>query len=588
MNILGLIFHEDFGHPSACLLQDGKLTAFVEEERLIRVKQAKSYFPSKSIAYCLNKGKIGLQDVDLLAFGWDAKNYRFKYPLFLVQSFLKYRIFHKKLKKNHSPRPKMGAAVFSGFKDILNYHPQNLKQQIILGLNEAGFNKEEIPPLVFVKHHHAHAASAFYCSGFDEAAILAADGHGEENTITIFKGEGKNIKLLKEINIPHSLGWFYSAFTEYLGWDPNEGEVKLMGLAPFGQPNPEIKTVIDDMVTIIPKGVKLNPNYLFYHNRSYGRFYSDAVVDRLGLPRGKNEEITQRHKDIAFAVQEKLEEAGISLARKALQLAGSQNLCLVGGVALNCKMNGEIHKSGIAKNIFVQPISYDAGVSLGAAMMASMQRDEDCRFPMAHVYLGPSYSDEEIKKVLIRNKVTFEERKNIAQYGAQLLIQGKIVGWFQGQLEAGPRALGDRSILADPRDPQMKDKVNDSVKFRENWRPFALSILEEDISDYLKKPVRAPFMIMAFDVMEDKTKDIQSAMHWIDHTTRPQTVNRQTNPLYWELIHEFKKLTGVPGILNTSFNVRGEPIVCSPVDALRCFFGTGMDALIMGSYVITK
>jgi carbamoyltransferase len=591
MNILGVIYHPEFGHPAACLIQNGKLTAFVEEERLVRVKQAKGYFPSRSIAYCLKQGNINLKEVDYIAFGWDANYYKFRYPLFLGKSFLNNHILKKRNwgKKNVSiGRSGLGSAVISGFKDILNYQPKGVKQQIVFGLNEAGFVGEDVPPIIYIKHHLTHAASAFYCSGFDESAILVFDGHGEQNTITIFRGEKKEIKLLKEINIPHSLGWFYSAFTEYLGWDPNEGEVKLMGLAPFGFENPEIKKIIDDIVTITRNGVKINTDYLFYSNRSYGQFYSDLLVSKFGKPRKKGEELTQHHKDIAYAVQSKLEEAGVFLSKQALMLADSQNLCLVGGVALNCKMNGVIHKSGIAENIFVQPISYDAGVSIGAAMVVSMGKGDDCRYVMDHLYLGPDYSDDEIEKILIRNKTKYKFEENIPAAAAKMITKGKIVGWFQGKMEAGPRALGGRSILADPRDPGMKDKVNDYVKFRENWRPFALSIQEEYKEEYLEKPVDSPFMVMAFDVVEGKSEDIQSAMHWIDNTTRPQTVSKKTNPIYWELIEEFRKLTGVPGILNTSFNVKDEPIVCSPTDALRCFYSTGMDVLFIGNFVIVK
>jgi carbamoyltransferase len=482
----------------------------------------------------------------------------------------------------------MGSAIISGLKSILNYHPASVKQSIILGLNDAGFIHDRVPPIVYVKHHLTHAAKAYYCSGFDKAAILIFDGHGEQNTITIHQGIGKEIRLLKEINIPHSLGWFYSAFTEYLGWSPNEGEVKLMGLAPYGSFNPEINEIIDDIVSIHEDDITVNSDYLFYNKRSYGEFFSDLLVEKLGPPRSKNEEITDRHKDIAFAAQSKVEEAGIFLSKLAVKLAGSKNLCLSGGVALNCKMNGVIHKSGIADNIFVHPVSYDTGSALGAAMVVAMEHGDDCRFKMDHAYYGTAYSNDEIKTVLDRNKINYTNSDDVAGYGARLIMEGKIIGWFQNRMEAGARALGGRSILADPRDHDMKDKVNDLVKFRENWRPFALSILEEHLGDYLESPVSAPFMMMAFDVIKEKVKDIQSSLHQGDHTTRPQSVSKSTNPLFWELINEFKKLTGVPAVLNTSFNIKGEPIVCSPTDALRCFYGTGIDVLIMGNYVVAK
>ncbi len=591
MNILGIIYHPEFAHPSACLIKDGKLVSFIEEERLLRVKQASGYFPSKSVAFCLKQGGLDMKDIDLIAVGWDSNYYKIKYPLFLMKVFLKYKLFGKKgesTRKVSKGRKNLGSGVISGFKDILNYLPKNIEQNIVFGLNDAGYAGQKVPPVVYVKHHYAHAASAFYSSGFDNSAILIFDGHGENSTITIWSGNDKKIKLLKEINIPNSLGWFYSAFTEYLGWGPNEGEVKLMGLAPFGKPDSEIKKLVDEVVVLTDKGIKVNPQYLFFNKRTYGYFYSDLIVKKFGPPKKKGEEFTQHHKDIAFAVQSKLEEAGIYLANMAMDMAGSKNLCLSGGVALNCKMNGEIHKHSNAEEIFVQPISHDAGVSMGAAMAIAMEKGDDPRLKMDHVYFGTSFTDAQIEKVLVRNKVNFEKRKDIPKYGARKVKEGKIVGWFQGAMEAGPRALGGRSILADPSDPDMKDKVNDFVKFRENWRPFALSLLEEYKEEYLKKPADSPFMIMAFDVPEDKYKDIRSAMHWIDNTTRPQTVSKKTNKIYWEVIDEFRKLTGIPGVLNTSFNIKGEPIVSSPEDALRCFYGTGMDVLIIGNYVIDK
>lgn len=593
MNILGIISVDVSGHPAACLLKDGRLIAFAEEERFVRVKQARGYFPGNSISFCLKSGNLSLNDIDYIAFGWDANLYRLKFPLFLGWSFIKNRLFRKQdvnFGKHATKRDRLGSAIISGINSLISFHPRTIKEKIILGLKEAEIIiKDRIPPIIFVNHHLAHAATAFYCSGFEESAILVFDGHGEENTVTIFRGEKERIRLLKKINIPDSLGWFYSMFTEYLGWDPNEGEVKLMGLAPFGHYNHKIKEIIDAILNITENGIRLDTNYMFYSGRrSYGRFFSDALVEKLGLPRGKNDEITQVHKDIAFAVQKRLEETGIHLAKLALRLAGSQNLCIAGGVALNCKMNGEIHKAGIAKNFFVQPIAYDAGTALGAAMVQAVEKGDDCRFVMDHLYWGPDYSDEEIEVVLKRNRLSYVRSDKIEQIAAGMLANGKIIGWFQGRLEAGLRALGGRSILADPRDPKMKDKVNNVAKFREDWRPFACSILEEHVADYLKKPVASPFMTMAFEVLDGKTTDMQSAMHWIDKTTRPQTVSKKTNLRFWRLIEEFRKMTGIPAILNTSFNVKGEPIVCTPEDAIRTFYGTGIDVLIIGDFIIEK
>ena len=588
MNVLGIIFHSDFGHPAACLLKDGQLVALGEEERFVRVKQAKGYFPGQSIRYCLEAGRIDLKDVDQIAFGWDANKYTFSYPLFLGRNFLSHRFFKRKVTPSKRVGVQsQGSALIDGFKDILSTHPKSLRQSIVFGFREAGFH-EELPPITFVGHHRCHAATAFYCSGLEESAILVCDGHGEENTITIWKGHGDSLTPVRKTNIPHSLGWFYSLFTEFLGWNPNEGETKIMGLAPFGEPNQEIQDIVNSVLQLKEDSVELNSDYMFYNKRSYGRYFSDLLVDKLGMPRGRDEEITDHHRAIAAAVQTRLEQAGVHLSKTALKLADSKNLCLAGGVALNCKMNGYIHAQGFIQDFFVQPLSYDTGAALGAAQIIAQQGGDNVRFKMDHVHYGPSYRNEDIEPILRRCKVAFRKSNDAASEAARFIYDGKIVAWFQGRMEVGPRTLGARSILADPRDPEMKDKVNNSVKFRESWRPFALSLLEEHKHEYLEHAVESPFMIMAFGVPEEKHRDIQSAMHWIDHSTRPQTVSKETQPDYWNLINAFKTLSGVPGVLNTSFNIKGEPVVCSPTDALRCFFGTGLDVLVIGDYIVEK
>ena len=590
MNILGLIAVDVGGHPSACVLKDGQLVAFAEEERFVRVKQALGYFPSHALRFCLEQAGLGLKDIDYIAFGWDATAYRWRFPLFLARSFVSHRMFGRRSRPRIGApgRPALGSAVLSGVRSLVSFQPRTLTENIVLGLRDAGFTDGPVPPIVFMRHHLAHAASAYYCSGFDESAILVFDGHGEENTTTIFRGEGRRITRLREINIPHSLGWFYSAFTEFLGWNPNEGEVKLMGLAPFGAPDPDVESLVRDVLKITEDGYRVDADYLFYGRRSYGRFFSDQVVERLGPPRGRGEPLTDRHRAIARAVQDRLEEVGAHLASMALRLAGSRRLCLAGGVALNCKMNGEIHRRGLADEIFVQPLAYDGGVSLGAAQALAAEKGDDPRFEMDHLFWGPAYGNDEIEAVLRASRARYRRSPRVAEEAARMVADGKIVGWFQGRMEGGPRALGGRSILADPRNPEMKDLVNDRVKFREAWRPFALSILEEHFAEYVKKPARSPFMIMAFDVADARRADIPSAMHSADHTTRPQTVSRKTSPLYWKMIDCFRAITGVPGVLNTSFNVKDEPIVCTPRDALRCFYGTGMDSLVIGDCILEK
>jgi carbamoyltransferase len=590
VNILGIIAVDVGGHPSACVLKDGRLVAFAEEERFVRVKQALGYFPSHSLRFCLDEAGLGLKDVDFIAFGWDATAYRWRFPLFLARSFVSHRLRrHRSHPRLSAPgRPQFGSAVLSGIRSLVSFQPRTLIERIVLGLRDAGFKDGPVPPVVFLRHHLAHAASAYYCSGYEESAILVFDGHGEENTTTIFRGEGKRITRLKEINIPHSLGWFYSAFTEFLGWNPNEGEVKLMGLAPFGSPDPEVETLVREVLQITDEGYRIDADYLFYGPRSYGKFFSDAIVERLGPPRGRGEPLTDRHRAIARAVQDRLEEVGVHLASIALRVAGSRRLCLAGGVALNCKMNGELHRRGLADEIFVQPLAYDGGVSLGAAQALAAEKGDDPRFEMDHLFWGPAYGNDEIEAVLRASRARYRRSTRVAEEAARMIADGRIVGWFQGRMEGGPRALGGRSILADPRNPEMKDLVNDRVKFREAWRPFALSILEEHFAEYVKKPAKSPFMIMAFDVADARRSEIPSAMHSADHTTRPQTVSRKTSPLFWDLIECFRGITGVPGVLNTSFNVKDEPIVCTPRDALRCFFGTGMDSLVIGDCILEK
>ncbi len=322
MNVLGIIAVDVGAHPSACLLKDGKLVAFAEEERFVRVKQAPGLFPSQAIRYCLQTGGLTLADVDHIAFGWDAEAYRFRFPMFLARSFVSQKL--RKKPRAAAPavphgRPRLGSAVKSGLRSLLAFQPETIRENVILGLRDAGLTTEKLPPLTFVKHHLAHAATAFWCSGFDDAGVLVFDGHGEENSTTFFRGRGKDLTLLREINIPDSLGWYYSAFTEYLGWNPNEGEVKMMGLAPFGKPAPDVEAFVREVLQLTDDGFKLEPSYLFYGARSQGKFFSDALVDRLGPPRGRYEPVTDRHREIARAVQGRLEEAGIHLAKLALK-----------------------------------------------------------------------------------------------------------------------------------------------------------------------------------------------------------------------------------------------------------------------------
>ena len=590
MNVLGVFGATDVVHPAACVVRDGRLLAFAEEERFARVKQACGLFPARAMAWCLREAGLAPRDVHAMAFGWDANVNWLRMPLSMARSFAGSRLSrsHAKPVAASPGRPNLGSAALAGLQTLLHLHPWNLRERLILALRDGGFVRDPIPPLRFYTHHLCHAATAFYCSGLDESAVLIFDGHGEERTISMYHGNGRSLREVRHIGLPHSLGWFYAAMTEYLGWDANEGEIKLMGLAPYGRPDAALRALVDEFVQLTPDGVRIDPDYIFYGRRSYGRFFGDKLVDRLGPPRAPDEEITQRHRDLAFAVQQRLEEAALHLARQVLRETGSRNLCIAGGVALNCKMNGVLHRARLADRLFVQPLAHDAGVALGAAMLAAQEAGDDCRFAMEHLQYGPEYDDSAIEAVLRRNGLRYRRSDDIADDAAALVAEGKVVGWFQGRMEAGPRALGGRSILADPRRAAMSDTVNDKVKFRERWRPFALSILAERAADYLLEPMDAPFMIIAFEVVPGRHSEISAGLHTADRTTRPQTVRREVNPRFWALIEAFRRRTGVPGVLNTSFNVKGEPIVCSPTDAVRCFYGTGMDALAIGNFLLEK
>ena len=432
----------------------------------------------------------------------------------------------------------------------------------------------------FMAHHEAHAISAFAYSGFEDAAVLVLDGRGAWEATSLWRGRNGRLEHLWTIPWPNSLGLFYAQFTYYLGFTPYSDEWKVMGLAPYGEPGINLRDFIvpNDNPYRVATPLVLGPE-------------SESVPwDRaaLGPPRRPESEIDARHKNLAFAVQDMCEQAMLTLARAAVAQTGCRNLCLAGGVALNSKANGKIVSSGIVDRIFVQPAASDDGVCLGAAL--GPRSTTAGKLPvrkMRHAYLGNECSDAEIEKALATYKIRATRVSDPAAVAAELLANGKILGWVQGRMEFGPRALGSRSILADPRDPEMNAKVNNAVKFREWWRPFAPSLLSEVAGEYLESATDSPFMVLTAQVRPEKRSVIPSVTH-VDGSARPQTVERDVNPLYWRLIHEFGQRTGVPVVMNTSFNLRGEPIVSSPTDAIRTFFSSGMDALVIGSFVVEK
>jgi len=432
----------------------------------------------------------------------------------------------------------------------------------------------------FVDHHLAHAISAYAYSGFDEAAVVVMDGRGAWEATTIWHGHNGRLDPVLMIPFPDSVGYFYSTFTEFLGFQPNSDEWKVMGLAPYGKPGLDLSPFID----LKAAPYRVHTKQLIAN----GAAPFASMKTFLGPARMAESEIDERHKDIAYAVQDACEIAMLSVVRMAIEKTGCRNVCLAGGVALNSKANGKIATSGFVDKMFVQPAASDDGVALGAALAPYL--DDNGKLPnkaMRHGYWGPCLSDEAVESALRTYKLRYMRLPDPASAAAELLAQGKILGWFQGRMEFGPRALGSRSILADPRDPEMNAKVNNAVKFREWWRPFAPSLKKEAAGEYLESAADSPFMILTAQVRPEKRAVIPSVTH-VDGSARPQTVEKEINPLYWRLIDEFGKRTGVPVIMNTSFNLRGEAIVHTPTDAIRTFFSSGMDALVIGSFLVEK
>ena len=543
---------------SACIVRDGELLFAVAEERISRIKHDAG-FPKLAIQACLDFAKVTAAQIDELCFGWQTAGPVYRHDLKLYAT-------------NRWPISYMN--VLNSSRHFLSmWHQESgaAPYRRLFGANKTRFR--------FVDHHLAHAISAYAYSGFDEAAVVVMDGRGAWEATSIWHGRAGRLEHVLTLDWPDSLGLFYAQFTGFLGFVPNSDEWKVMGLAPYGQKGIDLTSFI-------------NPNDAPYrvHTKTLigdGAQFSH-FTSLLGAPREPESEISGHHKNIAFAVQDACEEAMMSVAKLALQKTGSKNLCLAGGVALNSKANGKIVASGAIEKIFVQPAASDDGVALGAALAPYL--DDHGRLPnraMRHGYWGPCFDDGAIEKALLTYKIRHTQLSDAAKTAAQLLKEGKILGWFQGRMEFGPRALGSRSIIADPRDPEMNAKVNNAVKFREWWRPFAPSFKKEVAPDYLESAYDSPFMILTAQVRPEKRSMIPSVTH-VDGSARPQTVEREINPLYYRLIDEFGTITGVPVIMNTSFNLRGEAIVHTPTDALRTFFSSGMDALVIGSFLVEK
>ena len=593
MRILGI---SAFYHDSAAsLVRDGEIIAAAQEERFTRKKHDSS-FPVHAVEYCLAQEGVPLEDVD--------------YVVFYDKPFLK---FERLLETYVAFAPR---GLWSFQMAIPLWIREKLFQKDLLHqeLERFGPKFDWQNRLLFTEHHQSHAASAFFPSPFDEALILTMDGVGEWATTSVALGCSNHLEIIKEIHFPHSLGLLYSAFTYYTGFKVNSGEYKVMGLAPYGQPRYAQK-IFDHLLDLKPDGsFRLNQDYFNYCTgltMTNGKF--DALFE--GRARKPQELLTQRHMDLAASVQAALEEVVLRMTRSLRAETGMKDLCLAGGVALNCVANGKVLRDGHFDRIWIQPAAGDAGGSLGAALAAyhifkgQFRQARNCCDNMKGSYLGPEFSQQDIERRLTATgaKFTTLDDEALLEVCAEALAEEKALGWFQARMEFGPRALGARSILGDARSPTMQSLLNLKVKYRESFRPFAPSVLREDVSDWFELDSDSPYMLLVADVVEHRRKlmtpdqqklfgieklnvprsDIPAVTH-VDYSARIQTVHREINPRFHALLSQFKQLTGCPVIVNTSFNVRGEPIVCTPEDAFRCFMGTKIEALAMGNCFLRK
>ncbi|MCD6680906.1 MAG: carbamoyltransferase [Burkholderiaceae bacterium] len=593
MYVLGLSAY--YHDSAAALVHDGRIVAAAQEERFTRRKHDAG-FPVNAVSACLRQANIGLSQVDLVAF-YDKPFLKFER---LLETYLSF-----------AP---------SGFASFRKAMPVWLREKFFLKdllcrelrALDKGFHARE--KLRFSEHHLSHAASAYYPSPFEEAAVLTMDGVGEWATTSIALGRGTDLRLHREIHFPHSIGLLYSAFTYYTGFKVNSGEYKVMGLAPYGEPK-YAKTILDNVIDVKPDGsFRLDMQYFDYCTGL--RMTNERFHALFGGParQPEKEPLTQRHMDLAASIQAVTEEVVLRLVRSIASEGSSRNLCLAGGVALNCVANGKVLRDGHFSRVWIQPAAGDAGGALGAALITCHMGERQERRvgvgdAMQGGYLGPSFGQAEIESRL-RNagaRFTVLQSDALIDECARLLADGQALGWFQGRMEFGPRALGGRSILGDSRSPTMQKTLNLKVKYRESFRPFAPSILREDVAEWFELDEDSPYMLIVADVIEGRRRAMTTqeqslfgidklnvprssipAVTHVDYSARIQTVHRETNPRYHALLSAFKALTGCPVLVNTSFNVRGEPIVCTPEDAFRCFMGTGIEALAIGNCLLRK
>lgn len=594
MYILGIsAFYHD---SAACLLKDGEIFAAAQEERFTR-KKHDAGFPQHAIQYCLEEAGIAASQIDNV--------------VFYEKPFVK---FERLLETYFAFAPKgfisFSKAMPMWIKDKL-FQKSALVKELNSKLDE---NVNWRKRLLFSEHHLSHAASAFFPSPFESAAILTLDGVGEWTTTSLAIGKGRDLKVVKEIHFPHSLGLLYSSFTYYIGFKVNSGEYKVMGLAPYGEPR-YADLIREKLITIADDGsFQLDMSYFDY---ATGLTMTNKKFDALfgGPPRTSETELTQREMDLAASVQKVTEDIVIELAKGIAKETGERNLCLAGGVALNCVANGMLLREKIFDNIWIQPAAGDAGGALGAALSAwychynkerSVSKERDA---MKGAFLGPEFNDNEIEAELKACGAIYKKcsENELIDEVAKALANEKAVGWMQGRMEFGPRALGGRSIIADPRSPVMQKQLNLKVKYRESFRPFAPSVLRADVGEWFEHDSDSPYMLLVADVQKNKRREMTldeealfgidklnvprssvPAITHVDYSARIQTVHADTNPRYHAVISKFKEKTGCPLIVNTSFNVRGEPIICSPTDAFKCFMGTELDVLAIGNFLLIK
>jgi carbamoyltransferase len=561
MKVLGINFSND---SAAALVVDGRVVGAVQEERLSRIKHD-SAFPTRAVRWCLAEAGLSLKDIDAVGFFWnpgihaepanarltaaprDHLEYLYSVPVHLMRHF-----------------DGTGVRRVEQTLWLDDGHPLRIH---------------------YITHHECHAAGAFFRSNYESAAILTVDGYGERSSTHIARGRGREIETLKLIEYPHSVGSLYATLTQFLGFRANSGEGKVMGLASYGQPT--YYEALRPLVTLTDDGFELDLSY-FAYTMNRRRRYSDKLVKLLGPERAPESAIDQRHMDIAASLQAVTEDILMHLATMARRLTGESRLCMAGGVTLNCVANTRIRFEAGFDEAYFMPAASDAGTSLGAALHVAHVLGDDPR--IVHPEnddLGPSYSEATIEKILRVSGCTFTRPPSIAEAAAELLSETKIVGWFQGRAEFGPRALGFRSILADPRPADTKEVLNARVKFREWFRPFAPAVLEHRCAEFFAHAERAPFMLVVYPTLPDKVEVLQSVTH-VDGGARVQTVSREQNPPYYDVIEAFGRRTGVPVLVNTSFNIRGEPMVTSVEDALKCYFTTDMDALAIGPFLLVK